>query len=152
MAEATFESCLNRIKTDILTLGLEGIASSSNKVAVYYVPWDLVPFDVPITIHPAKPPEDLRNGPGTCAKDDIGYGCQVTMLQPNSGDRKENMMRFTRWREEIRGKFHEKRLSGVTTIYKVIVESHNTPIPRNYREDNMAHAFVIRCWSRELRS
>lgn len=157
MADAVFKDCIEQIVTDIQALSLPGITTASDEIVGELKPWGQFRLDWPITVHPSK--EDLRAGRGTCGKDDIGYGVQVSMIHSNVEAHATILENYTQWRQKIRDKFHNKRLSGVSTVFKCTVQlgvsyGHGqVGLPKEFiRDSYFGHALIIWCWSREARS
>ena len=148
MTDSVFKQCLDRVVTDILGLSLTGVTSYG--VVVRWLPWDDYEFHRGITVHPAK--EAVQNAPGTCGRDDVGYGCQVTMVEANQSDLTKNLNLHLQWQESIRKAFINQRLTGITSVYTCSVQTKDVPIPAAFTKKNyLAHALVVRCWSRETR-
>jgi len=148
MADAIFKQCLDRVVTDIKALALTGVKSYN--VVTRWMPWDSYHFEEGITVHPAK--EAITDGAGTAGRDDIGYGCQVTMVQANHSDLTANMNQHLQWQESIRKKFMNQRLGAITSVMKCTVQVKDVPIPKAFIKENyLTHALIVRAWSRETR-
>jgi len=151
MADSVFMECLEKIAADIVALSLAGVLTS--QIEVLSTPWDDVSIHTGITIHPAR--EDIRNVGGTCQRDDIGYGCQVTMVDPNLGSHRDKIDQPAFWAQKIRSKFINQRLTlpGAVDVYACRIERPRPILPKKLmqRFNYTVQALVVRCWTRESR-
>jgi len=148
MTDSVFKQCLDQVATDILGLSLTGQKTYS--IVVRWRPWDQYEYQKGITIHPAK--NSVEDGPGTAGRDDVGYGCQVTICEPNHSDIEAHVERHLKWIQRIRKKFINQRLGTIASVHTCTVQTKEVPIPKAFTKDNqLAHAMIIRAWSRETR-
>jgi hypothetical protein len=98
-----------------------------------------------------------RQAPGTCAREDIGYGIGLFMAVPSDAAMYDNVALIPTWRQTIRPFFDRKRvnrlaeLSGEGIVLTTTVEAGTLNVPQKghrYETSQM----VIRCWLRESRT
>lgn len=148
MTDAVFKQCLDQIASDIQSLFLTGLQDYD--IIVRWLPWTQHLFHHGLTVHPAK--DAILYAEGTCGRDDPGYGCQVTMVESNQSDDTKDINLHLQWQELIRKQFIEQRLGSITSVYKCTVVTEGIPVPEAFMKKNyLAHALVVRCWSRETR-
>jgi len=140
---------MEAIRDAIRTLGLEGV--DSEEVQVRRLPYDGQDhWYRGITVHPV--PETY--GQGTNEREDIGYGCGVTLVQNNDNDSDYKLDQLLDWRETIRTYFVENStLTGVSTTFTLKVEhgyviDYDKLYDRNYDVSRL----VVRVYSRETRT
>ncbi len=148
------EQCLRKVAEIIRGLALN--RTNPDQVQVCRLPWNVsgdgnVIINPGIFVHPV--PE--REAPGTNQREDIGYGCAVTMIVPTSHSSLESVGIVSEWRETIRREFVNSRLQDITLdgghfcIAKV--EHNNLIVPREGHRYEVS-SMVIRCWVREPRT
>lgn len=147
------QNCLELIAETIKGLALDRLAPE--EVVVCRKPWKdegngNVVIDRGIRIH--KAPE--AEAAGTNERDDIGYGCFVTMIVPTDESQAENTDLVGAWRATIRREFLHARLDvslddGQYVTTKV---SHGEiDVPKEAHRYEVS-TLLIRCWMREPRS
>ena len=149
MYDSFFLEALNSVVEDLRQLGLPGLDSTDIKVR--RLPTDGEVYHKGISVHPVTEIYD----DGTNMREDIGYGCGITMVVNNNNNQLYLLDRLLRWREMIRRHFVEKTvLQVMTTLCQIKVE-HGPVLDigelikrNNYDVSTM----VIRVWSRETRS
>jgi hypothetical protein len=124
-------------------------------VAVRRLPWndtgDATHFYRGITVHPTTEAVSA----GTNLREDIGYGCVVTMIVPASGSVAEDIDKVSQWREAIRRKvvhdaFQDINLEGANH-YTTKVVHHQLNVPKEGHRYEIS-SLLIRCWMRESRT
>lgn len=147
MADPLFRQCLDAVQTVIQDLDLSGISDSD--IRVQKLPWQRTQVEPGIFITPIT--EKLDPRAGTNARDDIGYGVQVVIVQKSNQSQTDNLTTELTWRQRIRRSFHNKRLSGVTEVNICYVEPGAVVLPSLFEEMYDVQSLIIRCMSRELR-
>lgn len=152
---AVLETILSSVQTAILGLSLTGVSTSN--VVIMSVPINR-PADLPQTPYPAiliAPfgAEDLSPSGGTNLHDDITYPILVAILAKNEQAQAYNRARYLLWREDIRKKFHNHRLTGASTVYTGMVTPQNMIDPTGWFEKNLfVSALLCKFVSREART
>lgn len=118
---------LDAIKTAIQALTLSGLEESTN-VLIQKVPRDLekdLPASSPypfISIAPGTQ-ETLNPNGGTNLKDHVVYPIQVWILAKDNGSQTSDFDTYLYWREQIRRRFTNCRLTGVDEVERVTVQA-----------------------------
>ena len=122
MAASTFMRAMEQIETRIIALHLDGV--ENDRIRVRRAPYDGEHLYPGITIHPVKENYHV----GTNERENVGYGCAITMVVNNDNDDFYKLDRLLDWRETIRRHFVEDaRLTGVSTTCTVKVD-HGHPL------------------------
>ena len=148
------EQCLEEIAGVIRGLALRRLDHSSVHVA--RLPWYIngdgtAVINRGIYVHPAEE----REAPGTNEREDIGYGCAITMIVPATHSGLEEVGLVSEWRETIRRRLVNRRLTdlvlegGHSCIVKI--EHNNLNVPRQAHRYEVS-SMVARCWVREPRT
>jgi hypothetical protein len=142
-ADSIFLQCVIAVRDTIRALGLAGIDAAN--IVWRKHPWNVGEITAGIFVTP--PSETLA--PVSNLRDDVGYGVQVTMVQASNQALTTNAGRLLLWREQIRKAFSEKRLTGVSSVYRCKVEPASVFWPEGFRLQYDVGALLIRCYSRE---
>lgn len=148
------EQCLTEIASIIRGLALRGL--NHNMVHVSRLPW-YVSGDGNVIINPGifVHPVQEREAPGTNEREDIGYGCAITMIVAATHSGLEEVGLIGEWRETIRRRLVNSRLDdlvlegGHSCIVKI--EHNNINVPREAHRYEVS-SMVARCWVREPRT
>ena len=90
--------------------------------------------------------------PGTIGSDDFGFPSLIVLVAPTNQDNTVSDKELT-WREQITNAFHNKRLSGVSSVWRCIVEHATIIDPNWFREGNMTLSqLTVRAVSRRART
>ncbi len=149
MATSIFMQCLEAVRDEIQALNLSGLPD--NRVRVRRLPHDGEHYFPGVTVHPV--PEKYEKG--TNQREDIGYGCGVTIVVNNENDQDYLLDRLLYWRETIRRHFVEK--PGLTAITlssscRVKVEhEHVIDWTTLYDKNHDVSTLVVRVIVRETR-
>ena len=148
MANAIFYDALVAIETALINLGLTGL--DTTRIKVRRLPHDGEHYFPGVTIHPTQE----RYFDGTNMREDIGYGCSLTMVQNNNNNSADLLNRVLQWRETIRQYFVENdTLGSGTTIFTLKVEHGDVFTWDGMIKDNYdVSVLTIRVWSRESRT
>ena len=148
MPSATFTDILSAVQSTIRGLSLEGI--DSDEIQVRKQPWHRKLALPGVLITPVE--EILPADGGTNARNDIGYGVRITLVQAGNQSPDTNLDRLLRWREQVVRAFQAKRLAGVTPSIVCRIEPGLVfePIAADRQYD--VSALVIRCFTREART
>ena len=148
MTDSIFMTAMEALRDRIRGLSLEDL--STDEVAVRRLPHDGEHMYRGVTIHPVTESYDQ----GTNERENVGYGCAVTMVVNNDNQATRKLDLILKWREEIRREFVEDAsLTGVSTTCTLKVE-HGYPIDwdalfdKNYDVSRL----VIRVFSLETRT
>mgnify|MGYP006908209764 CR=1 FL=1 len=143
-----YEDCMNQIVTDIDALGFTTLRNNDVKKRSW--PWDRHRVFQGISVHfPFN--QNEQEVAGTVSCDDIVYPVMVTVIRGTGGREQDNITRLTDWREKIRLKFINQRLSGVTSVYTMKVRFGRILLPKKWRDNYQATTMAILCYSRESR-
>lgn len=138
------------IVTAIQALDLEGI--QDDEIVARKVAREDTHIDYGITVSW----EDEREARGTNERDDIGYPFVVTMCQGTSRGATDEMAKLSKWRENIRRTFHNKRLTGIsstgTNVIPCTVQHRDVTVPKEYLASKDVSQLVITAWFRESRT
>lgn len=144
---------LTAVQTVIQGLNLTGIADDD--VRVQWVPTTKIPEDITlpaVLISPTKS-ETINANVGVVGKDDIGYPVGIYLLDKQNRDVTANLERNLGWRSAVIKAFHEKRLSGVSSILYTRVEPDTiVDIPAFFAQNLWKSSLVLRFYSREART
>jgi hypothetical protein len=100
----------------------------------------------------ARNPGDLKELPGSIGKDDWAYPILVFFVKVSNQDTSQDDA-FNLWQETVRNAFHNKRLSGVTTVWRCYVEPGPALDPSLFQQANLSvGAMTIRSVDRRLRT
>lgn len=137
----------NALVTQIQSIGLTGL--SSTEIVARKFAWNSGGFYRGISVVPL--PEKVRAlYPNEC--DDIGYQFGiffVTGSNPQFGDTLANVRE---WRQKVRRKFINQRLTGVSSVYICRVTHEELYAPREYTRGHEVGTLVVTCWAREERT
>lgn len=150
---AVLTTILNAVQSQIIGMSLTGMTDAN--VLRMKVPVNRaqdLPRDNPypcILIAPygAEEPVD-----GTNESDDIKYPVLIVILAADQNEQDFELDKYFTWREQIRQKFHYKRLTGCTTVYQgevfpqAIVEASAW-----FTEAKFISSLLVKFTSRELR-
>lgn len=90
--------------------------------------------------------------PGTCGSDDYGYPVLVVIVSAGNQNNATSDTEL-QWRQSIRNAFHNKRLSGVSAVWKCVVEPGEIVSPAEWRDSNLTvSALTVRAITREVRA
>ena len=150
MADSTFKQALDAVKTALEALDLDGIGQSNGRIKVRRFPHDGEHYFPGITVHPSKEEYDV----GTNNREDVGYGCQLTMVQNNDNDDDLYLNRVLQWRETIRKTFVEDPTIGtIPDDFRVMVEMGPVFVWDDFAKENYdVSIMTLRVWCRESRS
>lgn len=96
--------------------------------------------------------EILDPSQGTNVSDDITYPVVIVMADADEQDQSRNAELYNNWQEAIRGKFHNKRLTGASTVYAGAVEALANPDVQSWMERSLyVWGLVCKFRSREQR-
>lgn len=145
---------MEAIKTAIQALALTGV--SSTNVLIQKIPRDSS-SDVPaasqmplILISPVGA-ESIDPTGGTNIRDQVVYPIQVLMLDRDDQSQTSNYDRYLLWRETIRQRFTNCRLSGVSEVVRVRVEASDILNPPAWTKGYFLGGLRIMVTSREER-
>lgn len=153
--EAVGYQCLTAAQTVIQTLGLTGV--SSDDIVVKKLPTtrtvanDALSYPA-IIISPGRP--SLPPQRGSNREDDVIYAVQVSLLDQDNQERTlaDELNVRLKWIKDIRRAFHNKTLSGVSTVYQCVVEQSDPVWPTGWLKNLWATSLTIRCYSRQNRN
>ncbi len=154
MMTSVLGQCLEAVAEIIRGLALPGLNHDSIRVA--RLPWIVggdgnVIINPGIVVHPVRE----RTAPGTNVREDIGYGCAITMIRPASHSSMEDVDIVNQWREAIRQRLVEARLDDIVVDdghYCITKIEHNElNVPREGHRYEIS-SIVARCWVREART
>lgn len=147
MPTAIFTNILAAVQSTIIGLSLDEIDSAD--IHIRKQPWhrDLALPGVLIT--PLE--EVLPTAGGTNARNDIGYGVRVSLVQAGNQSPTANLDRLLSWREQIVRAFHARRLAGVAASVVCRIEPGPVVEPAAAERQYDVSALVIRCFTREAR-
>ncbi len=141
---STWQDCLDDIVLNIQGLNLTGVQDDQIKVRKH--PRNKTQWFPGITVHPVSTGHDE----GTNEREDIGYGCQVTMIQRSGGvNVKDSIDKIILWDVAIRQQFINTTLSGVSTVWQCTIEEAGKFDERASSKDYDVLALIVRCWVRE---
>ena len=138
---STQKDVLDAVATVITTLSL----TDCEAVEVRNAPTDGAQWYPGITVHPVRENELA----GTNARDDIGYGIQVTMVVNSDNNLDEDDL-FGTWRQTIRKAFIHQKLAAITGSCTCLVEPG--PVYVDNEKNYDIGTLVIRAIVRESRS
>ena len=151
---SVFYQCLAAVKTAIQNIGLSGVADAS--IVVKKLPLERVKtndgLDWPVVlITPRK--TTLNRAAGDNVNDDVVYGVLVTVIAADNQESTlaTNLAAYTLWLEQIRKVFHNKRLTGVNTIYGCAVEPSETVNYPAWTKNLWVSGLLLKFDSREHR-
>jgi hypothetical protein len=154
-AEAIQYQILGQVQTAVRALGLTSLASGS--VVVKKLPLERVKrndaLSYPICIiTPEQGP--LNPMAGDNVNDDIVYGVGVNLADSDNQERTlaANLNKYLLWLQKIRKAFHNKRLSGINTVWTC----HVSPMPpvstSHWMNQLWASGHLLKFISRENRN
>lgn len=148
MSTSIFMIAMESIRDAIKDLSLTGLDDS--RVKVRRQPHDGEHLYPGITIHPL--PEIYHIG--TNERENVGYGCGVTMVVNNDNDEDYKLDRLLLWRETIRRKFVEDvTLTDVSTCCTIKVEHGHVLDWKALQDENQdVSSLVLRVYSLETRT
>lgn len=159
VTDATEESvhyqCMTAVQARIRALSLTGIVNAS--VVVKKLPHSKIwqasdGIALPaVIITPQR--EQMPPRAGVTAKDDIGYGVLVTIVDSDNQERTlaANHNKYLVWRQKIAKAFRNQRLSGVSEIIIGVIEPGDPVVPTAWLAQLFASALLLRFTSREGR-
>ena len=152
MTDSVLKSILDHVQADIQSLALADIEAGNVRVIkVFSNVEELLPTLPGVLIAPLDG-ETIHRGDGTNQRDDFGYPIAVGMFAADSDSQSENYDRNLLWRERIRRRFVNQRLSGVASVYTCMVEPRQIVDPERWLSRNLwASTLVLRFLSREVR-
>jgi hypothetical protein len=122
MSDSLFMLAMEAIRDRIRLLALSGL--TDDRVQVRRLPHDGEVYFPGITIHPVE--ENYHTG--TNMRENVGYGCSITMVVNIDNDQDLMLDRLLLWRQRIRRHFVEDDgLTGVSGSCTVKIE-HGPPI------------------------
>lgn len=144
--QAVYYRCLEAVAARLATLGLGGIAGSS--IVIRKTPWNRNLATPGIFVTPSS---EVPIEPATNARDDIGYGVQLTVVRASNQDVSANLAAELSWREQISRAFRESALAGVDEIYTVRFEPGPVIDAASFAAQYDVQTLVLRCVARETR-
>lgn len=150
MADSVLKSILDQVQADIRSLNLADIdAGNIQVIKVFSNVEERLPTLPGVLIAPLDG-ESINRGGGTNNRDDVGYPIAVGMFAADSDSQTENYDRNLLWRERIRRKFVNQRLSGVPSVYTCVAEPRQIVDPQRWLSRNLwMSTLVLRFLSRE---
>ena len=153
--EAVGYQCLTAVQSVVQALGLTGV--SSDDVVVKKLPLvrsvanDGLSYPA-IIISPGRPV--LPPAAGSNREDDVVYAVGITLLDTDNQERTLAAELNTRlsWIRDIRRAFHNKTLSGVSSVYQCVVEQSDPVWPAGWAANLWVTSLTIRCYSRQNRN
>lgn len=155
MSDSVFMAAMESVRASVIALGLLDILPRN--VIIMKRLRDL-PQDLPaspsfpcILIGPAGQ-ESLDPNGGTNVRDDITYPINVAMYTLDNQDQRANFDRNLYWRESIRKKLHNTRLTDVPTCLRVRVTPGVTVDPKAWDANKYISVLQVNVMSREPRT
>lgn len=152
---SVLKQCLDAVQTAIRLESLSGVASGS--VLVKKLPLERVKANDSVAfplclITPGR--HVLPPSAGDNIHDDVIYEIRVTFIDDDDQERtlEANLGTYTTWLQQTRRAFHNKRLTGVSSVYNCTVEQGDTVFPRAWQQGRWMSQLTIRCSSREHRN
>lgn len=157
---------MEAIKAVIQALSLTGI-DSTNNILIRKVPRDIekdMPPNVPaVDLTPAITPlpailiapigaEQSDPLAGTLYRDQINYPIQILFYDQDNNDQELNADRYYLWRESVRRKLNNSRLSGVSEVVRVRIEPAEIVNPALWLKGRFAGGLKAIVTSRESRT
>ncbi len=153
-AGSTYNQCLTATQTAIRNIGLTDVADAS--VVVKKLPLEQVKrndgLEWPvILITPWK--STLAPAAGDNVNDDVVYGVLVTLLDADNQEStlEANLGKYTLWLQQIRKKFNNKLLTGVSTVWGCNVEPSKTVDYPAWTKNLWVSGLLLKFTSRENR-
>lgn len=151
MPDAVFKQAMDQVVTILQGLNLVGIAD--NEIKVRKFPWDDGhPPHKGITVSW----DDEVEGKGSTCRDDIGYPIIITMCQGTGKGWSDDIGRIATWRETIRQRFINARLTGVSATgvnpLPCKVKHLKPELPDKYKANYDVSQLVVVAWFREPRT
>lgn len=152
MANSVLKTVLDQVQADIRSLSLEGINDASvHVVKVFNQIEEVIPELPGVLVLPIDSESVARNA-GTNNRDDVGYPVAVGMFAADSDSQAADFDRNLLWRERIRKKFVNQRLSNVSSVYTCLIEPRQIVDPFRWLSRNLwVSTLVLRFMSRESR-
>jgi hypothetical protein len=95
--------------------------------------------------------EDVTAG-GTNIQDDYGYQCVITIVSQTDQALAGHIDKYLTWRERIIKAFHNKRLSAVSSIYRVVARPGNIADFATFQAAGIWASYItVVCTDRSLR-
>lgn len=146
-SSAKHKLILEAVLATIQGLSLSGISNASIVERVLPVDRQLTPPFVLVT--EAGQETEL---PGTTGADDWGYPVLVAIVSA-SNQSTATVDGELLWRERVRKAFHNKRLAGITSVWRCLVEPGPVIDPTAWQQANLTvSTLTVRVISREVRS
>lgn len=147
---------------------LEAIAEALRAQVLRDVGYDVQVQRDPIDLNQIRPgvyvtPTSVQRKTGTVSRDDIGYGCQISVIGGTMLPRGHNPERITSWQEDAARLFNNKRLGQVAETYNLRTgdfqlgsKVEDAPVGWDAVEQQgdklESAAIVVRVWVREART
>lgn len=145
---AVYDKILDKVRTDIVSLSLSGIASVD--IAKKWLPRDVKNVDVRPSIIIA--PVNFESYPNqTTGLDYIGYPVLVAMVDKLNKDYTANFNRNLLWRQKIFRKFRYQGLAGLSEVINCEPEPRATIDPKLFDANYFHSAAVLRFITQEPR-
>lgn len=144
---------LNTVRSLVQDLELPGLATAN--VIVQKVAGDR-PQDLPAVKYPClliapHGAESADPQSGTNLRDDVVYPIRVTILAEDAGDQQFGLTQYLGWRERLRRRFHNQRLSP-DLCFTVQVQPLTIVDPAAWHQRGLfVSSLVLHCFSRESR-
>lgn len=153
-AGSVYYQCLTAVQSAIQNIGLSGVADAS--VVVKKLPLERVKttdgLDWPVVL--ITPQRSVLNpAAGDNVNDDVVYHVLVTLLDDDNQESTlaANLGTYMLWLQQIRIVFHNKILTGVSTVYGCTVEPAQVVLPAAWAQNLWASALLLKFSSRENR-
>ena len=119
-SDPVHDACAQAVQAAIRGLALDGLASANVLVRKFPHLRDtdaakLKASALPTVVISTHMP--VSQAASTNLSDDVSYPVTVSLFVPANGNLTSNQQRMLNWRETIRKHFHQKRLSGVASVW-----------------------------------
>ena len=147
---------LDAVRDTISGLSIDGISSSNVKVCWFPAAEQLqsagVIANLPTVLVSPYGSEDMSSG-GTNIGDDYGYPALVSIVAATDQNLSAHLDKYLYWREQITKAFHNKRLSGVTNVWRCVARPGAIADFAAFQSSSFWASYVsITCFDRNNRS
>jgi len=146
--------CLVAVQQTIRDLDLAGVADESVVVLKLPLLRALAARSVSLPAVLITPGQTKAAAGGDNVQDDTDLGCRVLIVVADNQERtgQANLETMSGWVERVRRAFHNKRLSGVSSVYTCEVIPGDTVDPTAWEFNYLASGMTVVCRSREKRA
>jgi len=148
---AVHSDCIDAVQAAIQSIGLTGLPN--DQVYAFKFPFDRESMGLRFpAVHVSLPFSEVEQVlGGTNERDDWGYPVLVTIVTL-SNQSTAIPVDVLNWRQNIRKKFHNQRLSAVSAVYTCKVEPRAIVDLSLFGDNYDVSYLLVRCITREARS